>query len=52
MERLVQAFASGSDGKYRWIREQPDKRAALFRLYTGDKLVPIAREILVRGEII
>lgn len=45
-DRLVQAFASGSDAKYRWIREQPDKRAALFRLYPGDKLVSIAREIL------
>lgn len=47
LERLVQSLGSGVDEKYRWINEQPEKRAALFRLYTGDKLIQLSRKILV-----
>ena len=33
IDRLIIALASGSDTKYKWIIEQPEKRAALFALY-------------------
>src|SRR5262249_72478 len=46
IDHLVLTIGLGEDEKYRWIREQTDKRAALFRVYTGDRLVPLAREIL------
>jgi hypothetical protein len=50
IDRLIIALASGSDSKYKWIVEQPEKRAAIFTLFLGDKLVPVAKTILSNGD--
>src|SRR5262249_37220246 len=42
IERLIQVIGTGTDESYRWISNQPEKKASLLRLYTGDKLTQVS----------
>lgn len=46
LDRLIKALGSGSEEKYRWIGDQPEKKAALLRIYTGDKLTQVSSAVL------
>lgn len=46
IDRLVQDLGTGTEDKYKWILQQPEKLAALLRQYTGDKLVARSAAIL------
>lgn len=46
IDRLVQDLASGTEDRYKWFGQQPEKLAALLRLYTGDKLVTRSSSVL------
>ena len=46
-DRLVQDLTSGTEDKYKWFSRQPEKLAALLRVYTGDKLLTRSSSVLV-----
>ncbi len=46
ISRLLLALGSANDDQFRWIRDQPEKRATVFELYVDEKLLPAARSII------
>jgi hypothetical protein len=46
IDRLFKHLGAASDDRFKWIRDQPEKRAALLRLYSGSSLQGVARDIL------
>lgn len=46
LDRLIRAIAAGTEEKYKWINDQPEKRAALLRLYQGGSLVRVSNTVL------
>lgn len=45
-EVLVQDLAAASEERYKWFSRQPEKLAALLRLYTGDRLISRSSVVL------
>ncbi|MBL8298079.1 MAG: hypothetical protein JNN30_06965 [Rhodanobacteraceae bacterium] len=46
LERILVALGNASDEHYKWMQDQPEKRATLLELFTGDKLATAARSIV------
>ena len=46
LERTLVALGNASDEQYKWMRDQPEKRATLLELFAGDKLAATARSIV------
>jgi hypothetical protein len=44
--RVLIAMGMASDETFRWIRDQPEKRAAIFEFTRNDKLIPTARLLI------
>lgn len=46
LERTLVALGNASEEQYKWMRDQPEKRATLLELFAGDKLAAAARSIV------
>ncbi|QTT88503.1 hypothetical protein [Pseudomonas chlororaphis] len=50
VEILIQAIGTGAGKAYGWIADQPEKRAALLKLYQGEKLIKVSGAIMADEE--